>query len=182
MNRENDPSSALERLVSQFGALLRSAGHRRGLAAHEMDELIQEVRIRLWRALETGEKISAVNASYVYRAARFAAVDLVRRRRSAREVSLAPAGAGSGAEPVIASGPFDAAVRADVSRKLEQALNGLSEARRVPVRLYLSGYEREEIANLLGWTEPKVRNLLYRGLSDLREQLGALGVGPEGVT
>jgi hypothetical protein len=31
----------------------------------------------------------------------------------------------------------------------------------------------------MGWTEPKTRNLLYRGLADLRERLTSMGIGPE---
>jgi hypothetical protein len=31
----------------------------------------------------------------------------------------------------------------------------------------------------MGWTEAKTRNLLYRGLNELRLALGRLGVGPE---
>jgi RNA polymerase sigma-70 factor (ECF subfamily) len=34
------------------------------------------------------------------------------------------------------------------------------------------GYERDEIAKLLGWTDGRIRNLLYRGLADLRALLG----------
>ena len=37
----------------------------------------------------------------------------------------------------------------------------------------------EEIAALLGWSEAKTRNLLYRGLADLRSALAARGIGPE---
>jgi RNA polymerase sigma-70 factor (ECF subfamily) len=44
------------------------------------------------------------------------------------------------------------------------------------VRMYLSGYEREEIGELLGWSEAKTRNLLYRGLVDLRAKLMKLGI------
>ena len=43
-------------------------------------------------------------------------------------------------------------------------------ARRIPERM-------GEIADLMGWTEAKTRNLLYRGLADLRERLAAEGVG-----
>ena len=39
------------------------------------------------------------------------------------------------------------------------------------VRLHLAGYHRDEIARLLNWTEAKTRNLLYRGLADLRKQM-----------
>jgi RNA polymerase sigma-70 factor (ECF subfamily) len=45
--------------------------------------------------------------------------------------------------------------------------------------MYLTGHPREEIAELMGWTEGKTRNLLYRGLADLREKLSEMGVGWE---
>jgi len=35
------------------------------------------------------------------------------------------------------------------------------------------------LARLMGWTEGKTRNLLYRGLADLRERLTEMGVGWE---
>jgi RNA polymerase sigma-70 factor (ECF subfamily) len=61
------------------------------------------------------------------------------------------------------------------------AVDGLIPARRSVVKMYLAGYGREEIADLLGWTEPKTRNLLYRGLADLREALTEMGIGPEAM-
>ena len=42
--------------------------------------------------------------------------------------------------------------------------------------LNLAGYHRNEIAQLLGWSEAKTRNLLYRGLEDLRKELTARGI------
>ena len=53
--------------------------------------------------------------------------------------------------------------------------------RRAVVRMYLDGYGSGEIGALLGWTEAKARNLVYRGLADLREALSRRGVGPEGM-
>ena len=41
--------------------------------------------------------------------------------------------------------------------------------RRRAVGLHLRGFTSTEIAQLLGWTEPKARNLTHRGLKDLRE-------------
>ena len=43
--------------------------------------------------------------------------------------------------------------------------------------MYLAGHPREEISSLLGWSEAKTRNLLYRGLADLRGCLTAQGIG-----
>ena len=37
----------------------------------------------------------------------------------------------------------------------------------------------QEIADLLGWSEAKTRNLLYRGLGDLRARLTEQGIGWE---
>jgi RNA polymerase sigma-70 factor (ECF subfamily) len=45
--------------------------------------------------------------------------------------------------------------------------------------MYLAGYSREEIADFLGWSEAKTRNLLYRGLADLRNRLTEWGIGWE---
>jgi RNA polymerase sigma-70 factor (ECF subfamily) len=47
--------------------------------------------------------------------------------------------------------------------------------------MHLAGYPRQEIADLLGWSEAKTRNLLYRGLDDLRSRLTARGIGWEMV-
>jgi RNA polymerase sigma-70 factor (ECF subfamily) len=44
--------------------------------------------------------------------------------------------------------------------------------------MYLAGYDSAEITQLMGWSEAKTRNLLYRGLADLRALLSAKGVGP----
>ena len=68
---------------------------------------------------------------------------------------------------------------AELAEQIGEAVGRLPDSRRSVVRMYLAGYGREEIADLLGWTEPKTRNLLYRGLADLRERLTSMGIGPE---
>ena len=57
----------------------------------------------------------------------------------------------------------------------------LAESRRAVVRMHLAGYERAEIGDLLGWSEAKTRNLLYRGLADLRQILDSWGIRPGGT-
>jgi DNA-directed RNA polymerase specialized sigma24 family protein len=61
---------------------------------------------------------------------------------------------------------------------VHRAIGMLAESRRAVVRMHLAGYEREEIAQLLGWSEAKTRNLLYRGLADLRQVLESWGTHP----
>lgn len=54
----------------------------------------------------------------------------------------------------------------------------LPAARQAVVRLHLQGYHRDEIAEVLGWSEARTRNLLYRGLDDLRALLAKRCIGP----
>jgi RNA polymerase sigma-70 factor (ECF subfamily) len=175
-----DPiSPALEQTLSRCAELVRRLGRRHHLAQDDVDEVFQEVRIRLWRALASGERIGSVPASYVYRTAQSAAVDLIRRRRVRREEGVDPNRSSGetalGADP----GPDRAVERSELIDALEQALDSLIPSRRPVVRMHLAGYSLEEIAGLLGWSEPKTRNLLYRGLADLRAALIERGFGPE---
>ena len=77
-------SRALEKLLTRFAALLRQVGRRRGLTGADARELREEVRIRIWHALASGARIAEAPASYVYRTAMSAALDMIRRRRAPR--------------------------------------------------------------------------------------------------
>ncbi len=132
----------------------------------ELDEVEQDIRIRLWRLSERTGLVDGASASYVYRAVVSAVTDLIRRRRSRARgrVSLDEI---EGTLSTDSSG----AAEADMVAALRHALDTLDAPRRVVVRLYLDGKDRDEISAILGWTDAKVRNLLYRGLDDLRVQL-----------
>lgn len=167
-------SATLEGVVSRFAKMVRSVGARHGLSESDLEDVIQEVRIRLWQACKTSEQIQALGASYVYQAATSAARDLLRRRR-ARSASLTDSvdEHSNIATSIAASDELDAK---DLERQVLAVIETLPLSRRAVVRMYLSGYEREEIAELLGWSEAKTRNLLYRGLAGLRDGLAMRGI------
>ncbi|HKA86854.1 MAG TPA: sigma-70 family RNA polymerase sigma factor [Haliangiales bacterium] len=172
-------SSKLERIVAEFAAMVRRVGRQFRLCEADLDEVMQEVRIRLWRVhsggSRQGEKIEQVSASYVYRTTMSAAIDILRRRRSRgaeRTVALDEV-----AEPASdASDPSRSVEESELAAQLAQALEAVTASRRPAVRMYLAGYAREEIAATMGWSEAKTRNLLYRGLADLRERLAEMGI------
>ena len=66
--------------------------------------------------------------------------------------------------------------RAELGSRILAAVDLLQPARQAAVRMYLKGYERAEIEELWGWSEARTRNLLYRGLADLRERLVERGI------
>lgn len=170
-------SASLEALVDRFAAMVRSVGARHRLSEGDLDEVLQEVRIRLWRADPRGEQIERLGASYVYRTAVSAALDLLRRRRAYAADSTDSVDDHS--SRLAAQGTPSAEMETqELTAKILAAVDALHASRRAVVRMYLSGYEREEIAELMGWTEAKTRNLLYRGLADLRQRLTDLGISP----
>ncbi|TFG89680.1 MAG: sigma-70 family RNA polymerase sigma factor [Gemmatimonadales bacterium] len=159
---------------------LRSVGRRFRMQDSEFDELVQEVRIRLWRA-EERETGSASTASYVWRTAEAAAIDLFRRRRTREQRSDRLADGRVDVPVGRTPDPIQQTEERELINQVSQAVSELPESRRVPVRMHLAGYRRNEIANALGWSEPKTRNLIYRGLADLRALLLKRGIGPEGM-
>jgi RNA polymerase sigma-70 factor (ECF subfamily) len=107
----------------------------------------------------------------MYNLVRSAATDFLRRRRTRREgahLSLV-------AVETVAAPP--APSEEALEHALERALSGLAPERRVAVRLHLDGKHLNDIAELLGWTSAKARNLLYRGLDDLKGRLEAERAG-----
>lgn len=179
MLAQRDPlSDAIESVMTRFDGVVRTIAARYRLTPTDRDDLVQSVRLRLWKALDA-ERIATVHASYLYRAATSAAIDLVRRRRARREEPLDELEAGGTQVSDGAARPDEGAQLSDLALHLERAIAAIPESRRAVVRMYLKGYGSVEIAELMGWTEPKARNLLYRGLSDLRRRLAEAGVTME---
>jgi len=171
-------SPALERALGKFPGILRRVCWRYHLSAADADELLQEVRIRLWRAhgelAGAGEHIEGIPASYLHRTALSAAIDLLRRRRARRTDQTVSIEDEDQVDEV--SGPDQDLAETELARQVEQTIDTIQPSRRAVVRMHLMGHSREEIARVMGWTQDKVRNLLYRGLAELRERLQAQGV------
>jgi DNA-directed RNA polymerase specialized sigma24 family protein len=85
-----EPRCALEALVDRFDAFIRRTASRHGLTGDEIDEVDQDLRIRIWRAAASPAGIRSTNARYVYRVAVAASLDVIRRgrTRAARALSL----------------------------------------------------------------------------------------------
>jgi DNA-directed RNA polymerase specialized sigma24 family protein len=81
---DNDASRALEHVVNRFDAFIRRSARRHGLDGADVDDVVQELRLRMWKSLGTAELIRRAKASYIYRAAISASIDIIRRRRARR--------------------------------------------------------------------------------------------------
>jgi RNA polymerase sigma factor (sigma-70 family) len=173
-------STTLEDLVERFGAKIRFVVKRYGLPPAEADEVVQEIRIRLWRAGERGEQIATMPASYIYRTAVSAALDVIKRHR-ATGASLDEQAERNASPASARPGPEEIAAGSHLTAQVVQVIGELSESRSLAVRLHLAGFELHEIARLSGWSPGRTRNLVYRGLAELRRRLSLRGIGPEVV-
>jgi len=187
MAQETQPSLVEERfnqIVDEFGRFLRQTIARlcprdQGL---QFDDIEQEARLRLWRALQSETEIKNL-ASYLYRIAATATIDAMRRAGARHEKQLGSSGEEQDVEGNVyllpadtSSSPERVAEQDQVIGKVADALDCLSPERRHAAGLHLQGFTTLEIAEVMNWSEPKARNLVYRGLKDLRLLLRTAGV------
>jgi RNA polymerase sigma factor (sigma-70 family) len=174
-------------ILEKYGAFLRQTIARvcpKDLGI-QFDDIEQEARLRLWRAIEAEREIN-FHGSYIYRIVVSVTINAIRRAKSRREEQLRLAGDdedGDAAEAqptiptaVAENSPEAQAEREELLRKVAEAMARLPENRRLAVGLHLNGMTTGEIADLMVWSEPKARNLVYRGLKDLRGELRSAGI------
>jgi RNA polymerase sigma factor (sigma-70 family) len=177
-------SAALETVITKFAGMVRRVGWRHRLSDADVDEVMQEVRVRLWRAHQgtdgESEQIANAPASYVYRTALSAALDLLRRRRARHTDQMVELD--NVVAQALTPGPEAELAANELAGQVTRAIDMIPSSRRAVVRMYLAGHPRDEITALMGWTDAKTRNLLYRGLADLRERLTEMGIVWETTT
>jgi DNA-directed RNA polymerase specialized sigma24 family protein len=164
-----DPRARFEDMVRQYGRLIAAVVARVGGARTSLvrDDIHQQVLIGLWRQVEREQTIEHP-ASYLYRAAVRETVRAL-RREAAREAEpledvACPRAQGS-------DDPYQAMAAREQASCLEAGLLALAPDRGRAVRGHLQGFDVTEIMRHHGWTYQKTRNLIARGMADLRRAL-----------
>ena len=180
MSQPLDPVHArLEELFRTYGARVRALLRTYGLDKHGVDpaDVEQEVRIRLWRAIER-DRSGAFHASYVQRVVASTVIDAL-RRAEVRATEPLPDEDDESAE--IGDGPVGPERSAgDVERMqgLDRCMGEIPERRRLPIALHLQGFSLQEIADLTGIPSAEAaRKLVSRGLEELKARLRERGYG-----
>lgn len=145
------------------------------------DDLVQVALLRVMELRRRSEENTRLSPSYLRKVAYSALIDEIRRWRRRREVPLETEEGGLDPAAERESGSPDPEERStgrEIGRAIRDCLGQMVRPRRSAVALHLQGHSVPEIGKLMGWSSKKADNLVYRGLSDLRECLGSKGVKP----
>jgi RNA polymerase sigma-70 factor (ECF subfamily) len=145
--------------------------------AAQKDDIVQIALMRVLNARKKGELSDPVPASYLWKVAYSATVDQIRRVRRRREMELDEARQ-TNPDPPAPTSPDRELARKELGQAILDCLARLHERRRLVVGFFLNGDSVKEMMSLLAWDERRVRNLLFRGLTDLRRCLTSKGIHP----
>ena len=176
-----DPAlrARLQQLLADYGAKVRRLIEGHGLSQYGIDpaDIEQEVRIRLWKALER-DRSAAFHTSYIQRVVLSSVIDAIRAAQS-RPAEPMPEETEEGTAALVEphAGPERSAGGLQDFSRIAACLAELPERRREAVSLHLQGFTPREIGQISGTSEEAARKLLERGMETLRERLAALGFG-----
>lgn len=167
----------LDELLRRFGARVRAQIESNRLIQHgiDPDDVEQEVRIRLWKALERDPNAD-FPASYIQKVVVTVMVDALRRAQARPSEALPDTEQGEAELPDAGIQPDRAATESQQMARLAECLASLSPRRRRALQFYLQGFALQEVADLCGLTLDAARKLVYRGLDEVKLHLGALGM------
>jgi RNA polymerase sigma factor (sigma-70 family) len=179
MNPDSDSVDArLEQVLRDFGSRLGVLMRSYRLDRHgiDPDDVEQEVRIRLWKAISR-DRSGAFHASYVQRVVATTVIDALRRAEVRAAEPLPENDDEPGQLPETGVGPEQSATDGERMSGLQRCLAEIPERRRLPITLHLQGFSLQEIADVAGTSAEAARKLVTRGLDDLKSRLRELGYG-----
>jgi len=132
------------------------------------DDISQEIKIKIWRLLHSEKNIKN-HASYIKKIVNSSVIDLLRKWKRDQGIMLAEKQ--KKVSEIKKDYPIAISLEENLRDTVAEAVDSLIESRRKVVRLHLMDMTIEEISAYFNWSTDKTRNLLYRGLADLKNLL-----------
>jgi RNA polymerase sigma factor (sigma-70 family) len=173
---------AVEETIERFSSLIRSAIRKTcpSIQPLDMDDIEQEVKIAVWKEIRKSEKEIRNLGSYIWRVAYTTTSKVMKRLSEQRRALIDPQDEALDEEQIFKSSqtelPEVQLQNKELGEMVRESVDSLIESRRQVVKLYLSGLTADEITKYFGWSDGKARNLLSRGLADLRKGLEEKGI------
>ncbi|MFQ6052315.1 MAG: RNA polymerase sigma factor [Candidatus Hydrothermarchaeota archaeon] len=179
MDGENKKTKDFEALFNKFSNFIKAQINKYSIQKYglDRDDILQEVKIKLWKVLENEKKIEN-STSYIKKIVNSSVIDKLRK------VNREKAAINHEKQKKIAEQyNFYTSEKENGENNAAEivghAVELLIDSRRKVVKLFLLGMTIGEIATCFTWSKDKTRNLLYRGLSDLKKILKENGIDYE---
>jgi RNA polymerase sigma factor (sigma-70 family) len=178
MNHHSPQNAEFEAILGRFSSFIKMhlLKFNPGKYGLDLDDLGQEVRIKIWRVVSHEKRINNL-PSYIKKIVDSTVIDHLRKVK--RQEGIFQHEKEKNITEIKASYAPNILQEHDLREAISKAVDLLLESRGKAVRLFLLNMSIEEIAAFYNWTQDKTRNLLYRGLSDLREELKRSGIDYE---
>ncbi len=142
----------------------------------EAEDLVQEIKLKVWKIIDD-EKTINCPPSYLKKVIESAVIDQIRKIRKEEEVFY------SERQKLISEieprGNSYNEQFGSLKELMIKAADRLLDSRKTVVKLYLLNMSLPEISDYLNYSQAKTRNLLYRGLEDLKKILEEIGLKNE---
>jgi RNA polymerase sigma factor (sigma-70 family) len=173
---------AVEETIERFSLLIRSAIRKTcpSIDKSDMDDIEQEVKISVWKEIRKSEKEIRNLGSYIWRVAYTTTSKVMKRLSEQRRALIDPQDEALEQEEKFKTSqtelPEVQLQNKELAEMIRESVDSLIDSRRQVVKLYLSGLTADEMTKYFGWSDGKARNLLSRGLADLRKGLEKKGI------
>lgn len=170
MSPDTRKENEFEAILNRFLGLIKIHIHKFDPQRFGLDpeDILQEIKIKMWRILQNEKEIKNY-PSYIKKIINSSVIDMLRKWSRDERIYFQEK------QKKISETKDDywAELRGEDNLKsfVAEAVNSLIDSRRKVVKLFLLGMTIEEMSLFFNWSQDKTRNLLYRGLADLKKIL-----------
>ncbi len=180
MRNSIDNILEVEKTIKKYSNLIKKVIRETSpdISQFDMDDIEQEINIIIWKEFIKSEKKIYSPYSYIRRIA-YTTTSRMMKNVTKRKLFVV-------AQIEDEQGKLDLKgniqsygkqfSEEELMKIINEAIDSLVEARAKVLKMHLMGMHSNEIAEFLDWSDGKVRNLLYRGLKDLKEKLKETGI------
>jgi RNA polymerase sigma-70 factor (ECF subfamily) len=169
-NWDKDKEDEFKALLNRFTVLIKIQINKFNLQKFGLDpeDVSQEIKIKIWKILHDEKEIKYY-PSYIRKIINSSVIDLLRKWKREEGIFIYER------QRKVSETKKD--YLAELSNEdylretIGEAVKLLIESRRKVVKLFLLDMTIEEISAYFNWSKDKTRNLLYRGLADLKKIL-----------
>lgn len=178
MSSKGRKEKEFQKIIDNFSAFIRAHVLKYNLQKFglEPEDLIQEIKLKIWKIIDDEKNITNP-PSYLKKVVESVVIDQIRKVRKEEEIFI------SERQKLISENESQFNPYSDQNCSLKEyilkAADQLIESRKIVVKLYLLNMNLLEISDYLNYSQAKTRNLLYRGLADLRKILKEMGLDHE---